>query len=51
MSQKKNPHKSEPAPEAVKGISKITANHLLPVTILVLVSLVVYFNSLTNGFV
>jgi len=51
MSQKKNPPKREPAPEAVKRIPKITANHLLPIAILALVSLVVYFNSLTNGFV
>jgi len=51
MSQKKNPPKREPASEAVKRIPKITAGHLLPIAILVLVSLVVYFNSLTNGFV
>ena len=51
MSQRKNPPQREPAPEAVKAISKISASHLLPVAILVLVSLVVYFNSLTNGFV
>ena len=51
MSQKKNPTKMEPGPKEDKGISKVTANHLFPITILVLVSLVVYFNSLTNGFV
>ena len=51
MSQKKNRPKREPASEVVKRIPKITAGHLLPIAILALVSLVVYFNSLTNGFV
>jgi len=37
--------------ESGEGISKWTASHFLPIAILALVSLVVYFNSLTNGFV
>ena len=51
MGSKKNPPKREPLQESGGGISKWTASHLLPIAILVLVSLVVYFNSLTNGFV
>ncbi len=41
----------EQVPEPGNGISGISASHLLPIAILALVSLVVYFNSLTNGFV
>ena len=51
MNPQRSSQKKEEVPEAVKGISGISASHLLPIAILALVSLVVYFNSLTNGFV
>ncbi|MBE9544195.1 MAG: hypothetical protein IMF02_06855, partial [Proteobacteria bacterium] len=51
MNPQRSSQKKEEVPEAVKGISGISAGHLLPIAILALVSLVVYFNSLTNGFV
>ena len=51
MNQQRDSQTKEQAPEPGNGVSGISASHLLPVAILVLVSLVVYFNSLTNGFV
>ena len=51
MNQPGNSQSTEQVPEPGSGNSGISAGHLLPVTILVLVSLAVYFNSLTNGFV
>jgi protein O-mannosyl-transferase len=41
----------KPEPDADMGFSKIAANQLLYIAIPVLLSLVVYFNSLKNGFV
>lgn len=51
MNQQRSSQTKQQVPEPDIGDSGISANHLLPITILVLVSLVVYFNSLTNGFV
>jgi len=51
MNQKRSSIEKNQVPQPGNGNSGISASHLLPVTILALVSLVVYFNSLTNGFV
>ncbi len=51
MNQQRNSQTKEQVPEPGNGVSGNSASHLLPIAILALVSLVVYFNSLTNGFV
>ena len=51
MNQKRSPAEKNQIPQPGNGNFGISASRLLPVAILVLVSLVVYFNSLTNGFV
>jgi tetratricopeptide (TPR) repeat protein len=51
MSRTKKSTNMKPAPDEEKGISKVAANHLFYIAIPVLLGLVVYFNSLDNGFV
>ena len=51
MNQKRSSAEKNQIPQPGNGNFGISASRLLPVAILVLVSLVVYFNSLTNGFV
>ncbi|MGB5746671.1 MAG: tetratricopeptide repeat protein [Desulfobacterales bacterium] len=51
MDQKRSSAEKNQVLQPDKGNSGISAGHSLPIIILVMVSLVVYFNSLTNGFV
>ncbi len=51
MNQKNQPRTIATGKKAVDKISKISANHLLPIAVLILVCIVLYANSLSNGFV
>ena len=51
MNQKRNSAEKSQVKQPGNDNSEISTSRLLPITILVLVSLVVYFNSLTNRFV
>ena len=51
MNLKKQPQTTANGKKADDIISKMTANHLFPITLLALICIVLYFNSLSNGFV
>ncbi len=51
MNPTKQPHPTAAGKKAGKAISKTTATRWLPITLLILVCIVVYLNSLPNGFV
>ena len=51
MNPTKQPHPTTAGKKAGKAISKMTATRWLPITLLILVCIVVYLNSLPNGFV
>ena len=51
MNQKNTSTNLNPAPDEDRGISKAAGTHLFYIAIPVLLSLVVYVNSLSNGFV
>ena len=51
MNQKRRTEEKNQTPRSGNRSLSLSTSHLLPVIILALVSLLVYFNSLTNGFV
>jgi len=51
MNRKKSRKNAGPQPAPDRGAAKTATKHLLPVALLVLLCLIVYYNSLSNGFV